>query len=315
MDRMLQSAAMTLENTFSWSASRSRLFRDCPRAYYYSYYGAWGGWDRAAEAGARHLYYLKNLTTLPLWVGKQVHDAVERLLREVRAGRRADPATEAEAMVQRMRSDYRDSMTDRAREDPKGAARFFEHHYGADPPPARWVAARDDAVSCLETFGRLPFLDNLERLGPEAFLALENLEQWDFDGTPVYVRLDLAYRDGEGRIHLVDWKTGRRKNPPDPLQMLGYAAYATEAWKVTPSDLEVREVYLRFADDPDNPCPVSERTLEEGRTRITASIGDMKALLEDPEANLAREGDFPLTDQPRTCRYCFFREVCPQPAA
>jgi hypothetical protein len=302
-----------LENTFSWSASRDRLFRDCRRAYYYSYYGSWGGWDRRADARARRLYYLKNLTSLPMWIGSRVHDTVEALLREVRGGRLPDAEAAAERMVERMRGDYADSRRDRALDDPKNAVRFFEHHYGPEPARERWAAERDAAVGCVLTFGGLDFLPTLDRLGPEAFLALEDLEKWDFEGTPVFVRLDLAYQDGDRTIHVVDWKTGRRKNPANPLQMLGYAAYATEAWGAEPDRLAVREVYLRLAEDPENRCAVDEEELEKARERIRRSIEEMRSLLAKPEANEAREEDFALTDDPRVCRYCFFRELCPDP--
>jgi hypothetical protein len=38
----------------------------------------------------------------------------------------------------------------------------------------------------------------------------------------------------------------------------------------------------------------------------------MKRLLHDPEKNLAREEDFPYTENEQTCRWCFFRKICPK---
>ena len=126
-----------LRNTFSWSASRDRLFRDCARAYWFSYYGSWGGWERGADPRTRRLYYLKNLTTLPMWIGSRVHDTVEGLIRALRNGRREDPGRAADEMVAAMRADYADSKRNRALEEPKKAVRFAEHHYGPEPPRER----------------------------------------------------------------------------------------------------------------------------------------------------------------------------------
>ena len=302
-----------LENTFSWSASRDRMFRECPRQYYYSYYGAWGGWSDQAPPMARKLYYLKNLTTLPLWVGSKVHDTVEGLLRAVKNGRDLTPRAAADAMVEGMRSDYRDSRRDLARDRPGKKTRFFDHHRGTDAPKHRWEDARDQAVACVEAFGEMPYLAELRRLGSDAFLALEDLQQWDFDGTPVYVRIDLAYNDDDGRVHIVDWKTGKRKNPPNPLQMLGYATYAAETWGVDADNLAVKEVYLAFPDDPDNACEIDGAALDGARDKIARSIADMKALLVDEARNEAREDDYPTEGSPQSCRFCFFREVCPSP--
>jgi hypothetical protein len=35
--------AGVLENKFNWSVSRDGVFQECPRRYYFQYYGSWGG--------------------------------------------------------------------------------------------------------------------------------------------------------------------------------------------------------------------------------------------------------------------------------
>ena len=49
-------AVRPLENEFSWSISRARTFKDCPRKYWFHYYGSWGGWEPDADPEARELY-------------------------------------------------------------------------------------------------------------------------------------------------------------------------------------------------------------------------------------------------------------------
>ena len=67
-------------NTFSWSASRDRLFRTCPRAYYYNYYAYWNGWSYNADEETKTIYKLKKLQGLPLWAGSTVHDVIQCFL-------------------------------------------------------------------------------------------------------------------------------------------------------------------------------------------------------------------------------------------
>ena len=43
---------MDIQNELVWSHSRGRAFHDCRRAYWYTYYGSWGGWDSAAPEEA-----------------------------------------------------------------------------------------------------------------------------------------------------------------------------------------------------------------------------------------------------------------------
>jgi len=55
---------------------------------------------------------------------------------------------------------------------------------------------------------------------------------------------------------------------------------------------------------------VDRRKLEHAQAFIEKSARNMKALLLDPLANLARLEDFPMIDRPRLCRRCNFRRLC-----
>jgi hypothetical protein len=55
---------------------------------------------------------------------------------------------------------------------------------------------------------------------------------------------------------------------------------------------------------------VDARKLDHARAFITRSAGNMKALLLDPVANLARREDFPMVERPQVCRRCNFRRLC-----
>ena len=56
-----------ITNDLSWSVSRAALFQTCQRAYYFHYYGSWGGWDKNASDLCRTLYMLKQMKTLAMW--------------------------------------------------------------------------------------------------------------------------------------------------------------------------------------------------------------------------------------------------------
>ena len=78
------------KNDFSWSFSRDSAFNTCKRKYYYSYYGSWGGWNKDADELSKKLYMLNKMTSLPMLAGSIVHDEVERTLKVLRYGRKAD---------------------------------------------------------------------------------------------------------------------------------------------------------------------------------------------------------------------------------
>ena len=75
-----------LQNIFSWSISRDRLFNDCRRAYYYNYYGAWGGWETGASEFCRKAYLLKNIQGIDAWVGDSVHKVIKSIIEGIMSG-------------------------------------------------------------------------------------------------------------------------------------------------------------------------------------------------------------------------------------
>ena len=75
-----------LENKFAWSVSRDRAFRECPRQYYFSYYGYWNGWKKDAPERTREIYVLKQLKNRYMWIGQTVHDCIARSLKNISRG-------------------------------------------------------------------------------------------------------------------------------------------------------------------------------------------------------------------------------------
>ena len=298
---------------FSWSASRHELFERCPRAYFFHYYLALGrvrGVDRQRVAEAKRL---RSMTNIWMWIGSCVHDTIEGLLREAHAkGRRPSVEEASERMLAQMREDYRSSK--RAPEDPRAftasKVRFHEHEYAQDPGRDVWQRAAADAKQMVVDFDRLDYLDVVAGLSGERMLGIEELSKWFFEGCPVWVKIDLAYRDEDGRIHVVDWKTGKSVREDDPVQLLGYATYANDRWNHGDDGLSVREVYLRHGQE--KPCELDDGKLAGARDKILESIRGMLSTLEDPNQNVAIEDDFPTAPDTKKCSRCFFRGICPE---
>jgi hypothetical protein len=53
-----------------------------------------------------------------------------------------------------------------------------------------------------------------------------------------------------------------------------------------------------------------EAKIDFAKHYIRNSIAGMKKALADPENNVAREEDFPFTENEQTCRWCNFKKVC-----
>ena len=74
------------------------------------------------------------------------------------------------------------------------------------------------------------------------------------------------------------------------------------------SRVDLLEVNLREAKITLHPWDA--QSLDRVRDFIRLSVRSMKAYLEDPEQNVAREANFEKTESVRICRWCNFRGVC-----
>jgi hypothetical protein len=302
-----------LRNGFSWSATRHTLFSDCQRAYFFQYYLSTGRAVEAEPSRSARAGFLKHLTTIPLWVGSEVHEAIEDLLRVATRGGTPDPQRAVLTMKERMRRSYTQSRANVAggTGDSRQYTRFFEHEYQIEIKDEVWKERVEEADQMVHAFSALPYIELAKQLAPRDLLGLERLEKWSIDDVPVWVKIDFAFRDPEARVHILDWKTGKFERGENPLQMVGYACYATQAWGATLASLRVREVYLRQAQ-PEKHCVLTQAVLDRGEATIRESIGEMQQRLADRSANTAQESEFSLAADEKTCRNCFFRAICPR---
>ena len=197
-----------LENVFSWSKSRDEQFRDCQRKYFYDKYAAWGGWDKTSPEDIRLAYVLKNLKNRWAWKGESVHHVIEDVLKSYRADK---PVTFDEAyarLTEVMRAGYRASKAKKYYEDPKKTPGLFEHEYDKPVGDEVWKKIHDESVDCLKNFYGSSFFKELCADDKRTWLVIEDLEEFDFEGAKVYVKLDFARKKGSA-IEIYDWKTGK----------------------------------------------------------------------------------------------------------
>ncbi len=302
-------------NDFSWSLSRDRVFRDCARKYYFAHYGMWGGWDRGADPRTREIYILKNLKTREMWAGAVVHEAVRRSLRLLRDARPVLPVEEIVAITRAgMRAEWLASKRRRNRIDPKRHLGLLEHEYDLPVTRDEWRAVAARVERCLRRFYASPLYERLRDLGPDQWLEAEELRQFVLpigeERIRVWVQLDLAFRDGEGSVVIVDWKTGGSRDGAEDhrTQLTCYALYAMQAWRVGIDRVRLVEFHLHSGEAIHHEA--SQADIDAVRAFIQGSVLDMRSLLANPIENLAIEEDFPRTRDPARCVRCPFLRVC-----
>ena len=280
---------------FSWSVSRHDAFARCRRRYFYSYY---------ASNEDPEIQRLKKLSALPMWAGSVVHETIEAVLKS----RDVMPSPdEQEALI---RAAVHGQMLTDWRESEAGSLRFrlFEHEYQVPVEPDDKKIVVGTVMRSLRNFFKSPILGEAFAAGRERWLSVEDLVSFNVGDVPVFLRMDLAFRGPDGRVIIVDWKTGRGEGKFSEVQVAGYALYAAEQGWAAPEEIQTELAYLAIPRYVRR--SVDRRKLDHLRAFVAKSAKNMRALLLDPVANLARLEDFPMIDRPQACRRCNFRRLC-----
>jgi hypothetical protein len=305
-----------LTNEFSWSVSRDQLFRTCRRAYYYTYYGSWGGWEPDAAPSVRQLYILKNLKTLEMWAGTIVHETIAEALGRYARKRYPIQAGELQARArEKLRSGWVEAVSQQWLTSPK-KTNLHELYYGngRSLPRERTERIRDRVNLSLTSFAESEALRELLAVSYLNWKPVDQVDSFLLDRLKVWCAVDFAFVDPAGQLRILDWKTGQEKPETVQTQLACYTFYAQEKWFAPPERVRVAGVFL-MEKARVREYPVTPEVLVEAQDRILTSAADMRATLVDATANRAREEDFALSPADRPCRRCNYRAVCPRTAA
>lgn len=300
-----------LTNDFTWSKSRHEKFQQCLRAYYYQYYGSWGGWEAPAGSPVRELYVLKKLSSRWQWAGSAVHEALKGLLVRARATGQFRPLDELlQQTRQRARQAWSTSREKSYWREASRIAGLVEHEYGEPVPGAEWKRLWDEVIEgSLRAFYASETLERIQRTPRSKWLTVDELDSWTFEGVKIWVAIDFAYQDEGGLIHVLDWKTGREREV-DHTQVGIYGLYAQQKWGVPPAQVLGGLVYLSTPAGERVSVAADAASLEGCRDEMRRSIAAMRERLDDRAANVARLERFPQLPGRDPCARCAFRRPC-----
>ena len=294
---------------FSWSQSRRSTFRECPRKYYWQYYGSHNGWLDETVAEAKRAWRLKKITNLYMVLGTIVHELAAESILRVRGGGAAPDAAdlirEGRARLNRawLMSQQREEWERR----PGKVTMLMEFYRGSGPSRDLIETIRDKLHTCLR---HLLSSESFREAVEAPMVEVKEVDRLDFvelDGVKVYAQPDLLYRLGDA-WRIVDWKTGNRHASHAP-QLRTYAVYLQERGDLPKGPVIGRLEYLGTGESAS--APISDRDCAEEREKLADSVSAMRTYLTDPVRNeaLPRE-KFSLRKDTRRCPQCPFFELC-----
>jgi hypothetical protein len=286
------------------------MFNSCLRQYYWNYYGSWGGWDYSADPFIRELYIMKNLNSVPMWIGSSVHETVKWVINRIVNMKTIMQQEEVlKRLHQNMDNDWHASQNGFYRDEPKKTPGLIEHYYKMPVGDRDFEQAYAVAEQCIQTFFQHPQFSQA-LLDPTCqVISVEQLDKILVEGVTVWVICDLILR-WRGKIHIIDWKTGKSLgNDEENIQLAIYALYPlSKGLCFRPEEIVVHLINLNLHETTTK--EETQEMINWAESYILESANKMVSLLRDDEINDAQQEDFPLTDNQNLCRWCNFRKAC-----
>lgn len=306
-----ESAIVDTSATLKWSFSKRGVLKQCPRKFYYQYYGA-------------HLHKAKNdldketLRKLKMMVSRQertgqiLHFTVAHYLRQAQTG---NPMTDEGLVSWARRAFQKDLMLSRqgfaraALSTDARSPRFLLEFLSEEDANDLCAEAEADMIEALEMFLKAPQFAAVRELGMRAGTAIEK-HFYNLPGIPFGVegQVDLAHV-AEGGVTIVDWKSGEDMGDgDDSLQLAVYALWATDAYACDADSITVQKAFLGSGDLVT--FPLTNKTLSSARLVI---LQDAQCFARMHEYGCASVQEaFTPCAQEAVCRRCPFVAVCPE---
>jgi hypothetical protein len=278
-----------------WSMSRYEIFSNCKRLYYYQYYAKFD-----PDYPRVKIDDLKNLTSIPLEVGNIVHDTISTVLRRLLKSNNEIDRERFQEFVERTAIQNCRNKT------------FFEVYYSEvdSVEPADLLPPIEE---CLITF-----LDS-SRFAWVRDKAIGSKHDWlieppgygeaRIEGMKVYCKVDFLFIV-DGRIVILDWKTGKHHEEKHGRQLLGYSTWAAHHLNASAKDIDAIIAYLRPSYEEVKLSP-SDSDLSEFAGQIHSETERMYSFCRDVQENVPLDKEsFSMTNRLAFCKYCNFKELC-----
>lgn len=295
--------------TYSWSESRIKCLRECMWKYYLTYFQAWEGWLPSATPEKQRAYMLKNMTNLPMWAGDIVHTTIEEVIQSGRKTSTWMTVDQAcDIAIQKLRKGWLQSVNKQWQTSPK-CVNLAEHFYQEELTAETLRDHKQKILRSIKAFFDCPLFSTFRSLAPSSWLTLEDFQKfWMNTGEEVSVKLDCGFR--QGKVCLVDWKTGRVSESVID-QLIVYAMYALKkSWAKKPEDIIIMPVYLAaYAEHGEQAMPQLTVSMEQIK-RQAGVIRSEYPILKQAYDNRDNPSFFNHTANEHSCKRCFFRDMC-----
>ena len=277
-----------------WSFSRYETFTNCKRKYFYNYYG-----KHDSEFDSEKIEFLRGLTSLPLETGNITHEIIQSILKRFLKSTQPIDRDKFEIFLNKNII-------------PSLSKKFFEIYYGG-LEKIEHDQLLEKTKLCLNNFlasERFKWIkDTAVSAKDNWIIEPSGYGESRLDGMKLYCKVDFLI-PFDGRIVILEWKTGKKNEENHSRQLVGYASWTFNHLGKEACDIDPVIVYL-FPEYEEIPVRVTSENLENFKNTVLEQSEEMYSYCSNYEENipLAKEA-FTMAEDTKFCSYCNYKELC-----
>jgi CRISPR/Cas system-associated exonuclease Cas4 (RecB family) len=295
----------------SWSFSKDKLLSTCPRAYYFSKFLMWGGWDLNSPIRKRKAYLLSKLTTIEQFLGSLVHEYIANNISSLKTKDLYSAMHYiGNAFNNAVKSSY--MLREEWELNPKNYIMFYSVYYNNRDlfKDNLGKIIKEKTKKIFMNYFKSKTLKDIENGVSIIEIDKEqNYTHFFVKDYKIYSIVDFMYEKND-TIYIVDWKTGK-KSKDDDFQLKLYALYAHKNYNFDLNKIVLINEYLFDGER-------EERTFDnddiiEVENYILDRIDVMEHYLVDKGKNIPKNEEYFTARLSRyNCKWCNFKEICPE---
>ncbi len=293
-----------------WSFSKRGMLEQCPRKYYYQYYGS-NKSKAVNDPYKKKLAFLKVLQNRHLRTGNILHKFIRLYLMKLQEGKHLS----LNWLLQKALGDFRKDVKFSEKykhgtplpDEKYPPTLLLEFYYHQTDAESLCFQAEERVVRALTNFVESQKFAQFRVGVADPSVLIEESANMKNNYFTLSGKVDLAYRKNNEFV-IVDWKTGGSNSSDENLQMLAYALWAKQRFEYPLDAITLYRVYLE--DNTFSTFDVDEKDISRVEARILQDLDRMQEADKYGKRGLVEA--FTPCAQPKVCTLCQFQEICPK---
>ena len=293
-----------------WSFSKRGVLEQCPRKYYYQYYGS-NLKTAKNDPDKEILHFLKKLQNRHLRTGDILHYVIRWYLMKLQKGEHLSLDSLLQWALRDLHKDIEYSQQYK-HGTPLPEVKYpptllLEFYYGQTDVEFLCSEAEERLIRALTNFVESQNFTQFREGVTDRSALIEKSARIKNDYFTISGKVDLVFWKGDKYV-IVDWKTGGLNSSDDSLQMLAYALWAKYKFECPLDTIILHRVYLD--NNTFSTFHVDEKDMVRAEGRILQDLDRMQEV-----DNYGMQGlveAFTPCAQPKICELCQYQEICPK---